>query len=75
MAQATGAIQPTAAAIRRTMLQQTQVGLMLACGLSGPLVHTLWWQTSDSYESVHLRTLVCICGTLPALTSAWPCGA
>ena len=33
--QATGAIQPSAAAIRRTLLQQGQVGLLLACGLSG----------------------------------------
>lgn len=33
--QATGAIQPSAAAIRRTLVQQGQVGLLLACGLSG----------------------------------------
>lgn len=57
MAQATGAIQPTAAAIRRTMLQQTQVGLLLACGLSGPLKHILWWRTSDSYDTISV--LIC----------------
>jgi len=35
--QATGAIQPSAAAIQRTLWQQTQVGFLLACGLSGAL--------------------------------------
>ncbi|KAK9822238.1 hypothetical protein WJX81_004024 [Elliptochloris bilobata] len=31
---ATGALQPSAAAIQRMLLQQAQVGLLLACGLS-----------------------------------------
>ena len=56
--QATGAIQPGAAAMRRTLLQQGQVGLLLACGLSGVV-----WLTLSACFLVHGAPSACMMQT------------
>ena len=69
--QATGAIQPSAAAIRRTLLQQGQVGLLLACGLSGGARPALGTGLFTQGAACRLRARPVACDPTSMLSKLW----